>query len=374
MDQTFLDALVDSLPRTPDTALLLVAHLLWDKLPMIRALGRITKIAAVIPVPYSCDQSVRREIEHMGITVLDCSLGELLNPEFGKQLLNDIMNNNDNAIIISEVGGYFAPIANAISEAFGDKFLGVVEDTESGHRRYLAQGRLDFPLLSVARSTLKESEDRLIGESVAFSVERLIRRLGGTLKGRCVCILGYGRIGSSCARAFIARGCEILIWDIDPIARVRALADGFPSPPRAFALERPHIIIGASGHTSLTSDDLPILRDWAILASASSKKVEFSIPSVGSRDPDMQIVPRHGAEPVLLAREGTPVNFTDSAVVGPLLQLVQGEIITAVSALAARTHSNGPHELSEENRDGIARIWLDSYVDNRGHIRLNIDI
>jgi adenosylhomocysteinase len=373
--RTFLGALVDSLAPARDVNLLLVTHLMPDKLPMIRALCHIINVVLVIPIPYSCDATTKQEVERMGIAVLDCPLGDLLDAEFGARVLGGLLRNDDDvSIVISEVGGYFAPIANAAKETFGHRFLGIVEDTESGHRRYLAQGGLNFPLISVARSTLKESEDRLIGESVAFSVERLVRRLGGTLRGRCVSVLGYGRIGSSCARAFSARGCEILVWDIDPIARVRALADGFSSPSRANAFERPHIIIGASGMTSLCKNDLYLLRDWAILASASSKNVEFAVDSISSQDPEMQIVPRNGGEPVLLAREGTPVNFADAAVVGPVLQLVHGEIIAAISALASKLHPNGIHELSEETRGRIAQIWLDSYVDSRGHIGLNFDV
>lgn len=369
-----MDALADGLPPTPDTQVLLVAHLLKDKLPMIRALGRITKIAAIIPIPYSLDPASMQDVERMGIPVLDCTLSDLLDPEFGKAVLSNLIRENEAPILVAEVGGYFAPAGNSIREAFGERFLGIVEDTESGHRRYLAQARLDFPVISVARSTLKESEDRLIGESVAFSVERLIRRLGGTLKGRRVSVLGYGKIGSSCARAFAARGCEILVWDIDPVARIRALADGFSSPSRTHTLERPHIIVGASGQTSLTAEDLPLIRDWAVLASASSKQVEFAINSIDSRDPEMQIVPRRRAEPILLACNGTPVNFSDSAVVGPILQLVHGEIVAAVSALAARIHGNGLHELSKESRGKIAEVWLDSYVDVGGHIKLSFDI
>lgn len=370
----FLDALASELESTRDVRLLLLLHLMPDKLAMIRALKRITNISAIIPIPYSRNTAVERQIKHMGIPVLDCSLSDLLRPAFMARLVSSIICENDAPIVVSEVGGYFAPIANAISDDFGGKFLGVVEDTEAGHLRYLAQGELAFPVLSVARSSLKESEDRLIGDSVAFSVERIVRRLGGTLKGRRVTILGYGKIGSSCARALFARGCNVLVWDPNPICRVKALADGFACPTRENCLSRAHILVGASGQTSLIEDDLPLLRDWAILASASSKKVEFAICPNVRPSAEVQIVHRNQKEPVLLLSDGTPVNFSDSAVVGPVLQLVHAEIIVAISALANNTFAKGLHELSIGTRGRIAELWLDSYVDAQGHVRLSFDI
>src|SRR5690348_1061941 len=50
---TFLDLLADAIKPTPSVRLLLLAHLLPDKMPMIRVLRRTVDLIGVIPVPYS---------------------------------------------------------------------------------------------------------------------------------------------------------------------------------------------------------------------------------------------------------------------------------------------------------------------------------
>lgn len=62
-----------------------------------------------------------------------------------------------------EIGGYFAPVLQDLRTEFAQDFLGVVEDTEIGHRRYQEAQPLPCPVVSVARSTLKAAEDSLVG-------------------------------------------------------------------------------------------------------------------------------------------------------------------------------------------------------------------
>lgn len=81
-----------------------------------------------------------------------------------------------------------------------------VEDTENGFRRYLELGKPPCPVLrpvsrfSVARSPLKEPEDYLVGQSVVFSTEALIRSGSDILQGGAACVIGFGKLGSSIAR------------------------------------------------------------------------------------------------------------------------------------------------------------------------------
>ena len=51
----------------------------------------------------------------------------------------------------------------------------MVEDTENGLRRYLGAWKPPCPVFSVARSPLKDPEDYLVGQSVVFSAEALLR-------------------------------------------------------------------------------------------------------------------------------------------------------------------------------------------------------
>ena len=75
------------------------------------------------------------------------------------------------------------------------KLIGVVEDTENGHKRYEQIAFPPCPVLSVARSPLKEPEDFLVGHAIVFSAEALIRQSGVVMVNKRALVIGYGKIG-----------------------------------------------------------------------------------------------------------------------------------------------------------------------------------
>lgn len=152
-------------------------------------------------------------------------------------------------LVLLDVGGYFAPALTELCDRFSGEIVGVVEDTENGHRRYLDHDKPPCPIYSVARSPLKDPEDYLVGQSVVFSTEALIRARGDILYGRVAAVLGFGKLGSSVARMLHARGVQVTVFDIDPVKRAQALAQGFAtsatlgghSPARGSWCARPGI-------------------------------------------------------------------------------------------------------------------------------------
>src|SRR5262249_10922935 len=262
-------------------------------------------------------------------TLEEMEVGEVLIEAFSQD-----MQKLKSPMAIMEIGGYYARFGNRLRTTYGERFWGAVEDTEGGHRRYEKEGHLTFPVVSVARSSLKRVEDALIGPSVMFSVERFLRRMGQVLSGVEVGVLGYGKIGASVARAAFARGCRVLVYDINPYKRLCALADGFRIPDRELLLRQADIIVGAAGVQSLRNKDFYSLRDKVVLASASSRKIEFDLDFLdqfqsrrGEVLPGIREyrVSAHGK--IYLLAGGEPVNFIDGAVVGPVLALVQAELL-----------------------------------------------
>src|SRR5262249_54446418 len=154
-------------------------------------------------------------------------------------------------LAILEIGGYFSGLVNVFKERFGDAFLGVIEDTERGHRQYLKVSSLDCPVISVARSPLKRPEDSLVGPSCIYSAESILRGSGFSLGPIVALVIGYGRVGSGLAAVLRGRGCRTLVYDVDPLRRVQALADGFATPSRSKALGSADAIFGATGTCSI---------------------------------------------------------------------------------------------------------------------------
>jgi adenosylhomocysteinase len=73
-------------------------------------------------------------------------------------------------------------------------------------------------VFSVARSPLKDPEDYLVGQSITFSAEALIRSRGDILHGRRAAVIGYGKLGRSIAAMLHAKHVGVTVYDSDPLS------------------------------------------------------------------------------------------------------------------------------------------------------------
>src|ERR1035438_4595163 len=159
-------------------------------------------------------------------------------------------------LVLLDVGGYFAPALEDACARFSGRVLGVVEDTENGLRRYLEAGKLPCPVFSVARSPLKDPEDYLVGQSVVFSAEALLRGRGDILHGRRACVIGFGKIGSSVARLLHAKHLQVTVYDTDAVRMTQALAQGVRTASSSTdGLAGAGVVICATGNLALRADD-----------------------------------------------------------------------------------------------------------------------
>jgi adenosylhomocysteinase len=270
----------------------------------------------------------------------------------------------DQRFAILEIGGYFAPILSGLRAALGDRFLGVVEDTEAGHRRYEAVQPLPCPVVSVARSPLKEGEDSLVGASCVFSVEKLLRSLLLIFDGFRNLVLGYGKVGRGLSRTLKPRGCSVAVFDIDPVRQILALAEGMTIPDREFALKNADVIWGCAGTQSIGCKDFASMRDGTVLVSCSSKQIEFDVKALKSDYEERKVTDeiacyQRGTQRLYLVHQGKPVNFLDNGVIGPVLALIQAEIILGLQHVVAKHRHTGDLLVVETSiRRTLAERWL----------------
>jgi adenosylhomocysteinase len=242
-----------------------------------------------------------------------------------------------------------------------------VEDTENGHRRYLEAGEPPVPVVSVARSPLKEPEDFLVGQSVVFSTEALMRSRGDIMQGRAALVIGFGKLGSSIARLLAAKGVQVTVHDVDPVRRTHALSQGFAvASHRCAALSAAGLVLCATGALALVGEDFPSLRNGAYVATVTSSEDELELAglsNVYSHSMVAEHVSRYETTGhyFYLLNGGNAVNFLHGASVGPFIYLVQSELIAAVSMLAEGVREPGMHEVSDPDRADIAGIWLNYF-------------
>lgn len=355
-----------------------LTHLLPDRPTFLQALGQLGNVEWVVPIKYSEWPGVADQVANLGIEVRKSPTESWPPPpNWFENLLNETVERRDHPLVLYEIGGYFASAIAGCSRRWPDRLLGVVEDTEAGHRIYSQHAPLPVPIYSVARSPLKGPEDVLVGESIVFSIEAVLRAMDRPLRGIAATVLGYGSVGSATARALASRGAHVTVWDINPNKRIDALAAGFSTPGREDALRQAELIVGAAGSASLNQSDLNFLRAGCILASGSSRQTEFAI-ELGQRRvvtrspfgvPFIEALRIGDSKEIYLAYSGFPVNFANAASIGPFLQLAQGEILAAISHLINRDASPGLCELSEQARIAIAERWIAFYIDaQRGRL------
>jgi adenosylhomocysteinase len=344
----------------------ILTHILPDRPELLAAISKIAPIALIIAIPYSIEKKIFTQLgEHYNLLAL--SLEEMSNPEILYQKFIEQID-LETPLIILEIGGYFAPIVERLHSQLGNKLLGVIEDTETGHRQYEKLKTIPCPVVSVARSFLKESEDCLIGESCLFSTENLIRKSGFLLDGKQILILGFGKIGRGLGQALLHRGYHVSVYDIDPSKRVLALSAGLKIPIKEAALQNADLIFGATGNYSIEKEDFKHIKKSAILVSCSSKQLEFDMSYIKDNYIRADIFNHYAKYSnndnyFYLLADGKPINFLDDGIIGPILALVQAEIILSIKTLMDLDGKPGLYEVGSGDRRILADLWLNHFLD-----------
>ncbi|MFF4170193.1 adenosylhomocysteinase [Streptomyces sp. NPDC001744] len=363
-----LDAYFTKISTTfaPDekTAAFLITHLLPERPSFVRAVAAMTALKAVLPKPKSINAAARREVEHT--TVVDTLTRELF---ADSDTALDYIESRaaGEATCLLDVGGYFAPTLETVHSRFTGRLAGVIEDTENGHRRYEDLDKLPCPVISVARSPLKDPEDFLVGQSVVFSTEAVMRGRGDILHGRPALVIGFGKLGSSIARLLHAKGVQVTVFDIDPVRRTQALSQGFVvARDREAALAVAGLVLCATGALSLRGEDFAHLRNGTYIATVTSSEDELDLaglPDVYTRTQVGDHVTRYQTTGhyFYLANGGNAVNFIHGASVGPFIFLVQAEILAAIRMLTREDLAPGIHEVPAADRAAIAATWLNYF-------------
>lgn len=218
--------------------------------------------------------------------------------------------------LLIEDGGYLGPVvqdsllrgqttaefANELGHASDDRrplaavagklLLGTIEHTRNGFDRLQAvevrHGKLALPSYSIAISKLKrEVESREVAASVLAAVETVLHAEGRILSRRSCLVLGSrGAIGSELIRSLRARlddpegalhGLDLRCGEGSGVLAAEAATLAELAPERWLDTD---LVLGVTGDSVLQADDLERwlcagTRDTLVLASGSTKKVEF---------------------------------------------------------------------------------------------------
>jgi adenosylhomocysteinase len=346
--------------------IVVVTHILNDRAELLSALSSIAEIEMIVAIPYSINQQTLNQLEKE-YKIFTPTLDEMLDENYLFNLLvNNVADADDSSLIIMEIGGYFAQSLQSIKAKWKNNFIGVIESTEAGHRAYESLDLLPCSVVSVSRGSLKAAEYSVVGASCVFSAEKLLRESGILLQNHSILTIGYGKVGQGLVRNLARFNCDVCVYDSNPIKKVIAYSEGYKIMDKVDALKTVDIIFGATGNNAIMGDETTLIKKGTTLISCSSKEAEFDMNYIRENyivkevSPNFEIYYNDNHYFNMLAY-GAPVNFIDGAVIGPILTLVQAEIIYALKKLIKSKGDNKIIEISEDDRKMLADIWLEHF-------------
>lgn len=197
---------------------------------------------------------------------------------------------------------------------------GAVELTRSGVTRMRKRGAIPFPVININDGRLKNAVENRhgVGEGIWQAMSRLT---GIHLAGRRALVVGYGPVGRGIAAYGRAAGLNVEVAELDPIRRLYAHYDGFPTPSLRDALKHAAIVVTATGSSgSVKVEDLASALDGAVLLNAGHGGDEIDVEGIrrlAEREDQIanQVVRYQlpGGPAVTLLGDGHPLNIVLNA-------------------------------------------------------------
>jgi len=249
--------------------------------------------------------------------------------------------------------------------------MGGMEETTTGVIRLKAMaaaGALRFPIIAVNDSMTKHFFDNRYGTGQS-TIDGIVRATNILLAGKNFVVCGYGWCGKGLSMRARGIGSNVIVTEVDPVAAVEAVMDGFRVMPMDEAAAIGDIFCTVTGDVNvIDKTDFEKMKDGAIVANSGHFNVEINIPALEKmatgkrkmREFVDQYTLADGRKINLLAEgrlinlsaaEGHPASVMDMSFAN---QAMSAEYMVQNAAKLERTVHRLPEELDRE----IARIKL----------------
>ncbi|MBN1373403.1 MAG: adenosylhomocysteinase [Anaerolineaceae bacterium] len=161
--------------------------------------------------------------------------------------------------------------------------LGGTEETTTGVirlRAMAADKALNFPIIAVNDASTKHFFDNRYGTGQS-TLDGIIRATNVLLAGKTFVVAGYGWCGRGLASRARGMGSNVIVTEIDPLAALEAVMDGFRVMPMPEAAKIGDIFCTVTGDLNvLDEDDFAVMKDGAIVSNSGHFNVEINIPAL----------------------------------------------------------------------------------------------
>ncbi|GHU68580.1 adenosylhomocysteinase [Clostridia bacterium] len=179
--------------------------------------------------------------------------------------------------IIIDDGGDLVELLEDHGVGRTDRFIGGCEETTTGILRLKArarQGRLSFPMYNINDAMCKHLFDNRYGTGQSVW-DAILRTTNLNIAGSVVVVAGYGWCGKGVAMRAKGLGARVIVAEVDPVAAIEAVMDGFAVMPMAQAAPQGDFFITVTGCRDVIGPRVfRLLKDGAVLANAGHFDVE----------------------------------------------------------------------------------------------------
>ncbi len=157
------------------------------------------------------------------------------------------------------------------------------EETTTGVIRLKAMakdGMLKFPIMAVNDAMTKHFFDNRYGTGQS-TLDGIVRATNILLAGKTFVVSGYGWCGKGLASRARGMGANVIVTEIDPLAALEAVMDGFRVMPMGDAAKVGDIFCTVTGNKNvLDGEDFKVMKDGAIISNSGHFNVEIDIPAL----------------------------------------------------------------------------------------------
>ncbi|HSB91073.1 MAG TPA: adenosylhomocysteinase [Anaerolineales bacterium] len=160
---------------------------------------------------------------------------------------------------------------------------GGTEETTTGVirlRAMAADGALGYPVIAVNDARTKHFFDNRYGTGQS-TIDGIVRATNILLAGKVFVVAGYGWCGRGLASRARGMGANVVVTEIDPLAALEAVMDGFRVLPMIEAARIGDIFCTVTGDVNVVDRaHFEVMKDGAIVANSGHFNVEINIPAL----------------------------------------------------------------------------------------------
>jgi adenosylhomocysteinase len=162
---------------------------------------------------------------------------------------------------------------------------GGTEETTTGVIRLksmAADGVLQYPIIAVNDAQTKHFFDNRYGTGQS-TIDGMIRATNRLMAGSLFVVCGYGWCGRGLALRARGMGAQVIVTEVDPLAALEAVMDGFTVMPIAKAARIGDFFCTVTGNINvIRQQHFAAMKDGAIVANSGHFNVELDLPGLSA--------------------------------------------------------------------------------------------